>query len=51
MKKTMELVDRLLSGVRVYKLFCDISPEAAELSFGVMKGNEKWWNTISIMQT
>ena len=41
MKKTMELVDRLLSGVRVYKLFCDISPEAAELSFGVMKGNEK----------
>ena len=41
MKKTLFLVDKLLHGVKVYKLFCNISPEAAELSFGVMKGNEK----------
>ena len=39
-KKTMELVDKLLHRVKVYKLFCNVSPEAAEISFAKMKGNE-----------
>ena len=40
MKKIMELVDKLLHRVKLYKLYCNITPEAAELSYGMMKGNE-----------
>ena len=39
-QKTLALADRLLERVRLYRLGCNMEPEAAVLSYGVMSGAE-----------
>ncbi len=40
--KYLTLLDKLLNSAELYRLYCDVSREAAELSYGVMiKGNEQ----------
>ncbi len=37
--KTLQLIDRLAENVKLYRLGCNMQPEAAEISFGKMSGN------------
>ena len=39
MKKTLSLLDKMLSEVKVYKLGCNMDPEAAIVSYNGMKGD------------
>lgn len=38
MKKTLALIDKMLKMVKVYKLGCNMDPEAAQVSYNGMKG-------------
>lgn len=38
---TLEMLDKLIKGVKLYELSCDISLDAAKLSFETMKGDIK----------
>ncbi len=38
MAKVLQILDRLLSQVEIYRLGCNMNPEAAEVSFGAMNG-------------
>lgn len=38
MGKTLSLVDRLSNNVRLYRLYCNMEPEAAKLAYKVMHG-------------
>ena len=40
MLQTLTLLDRLLKTATFYRLFCNMEPEAARLSYETMKGNE-----------
>ena len=37
MDKLLKILDRVLSRVPVYRLYCNMEPEAAEVSYNVMK--------------
>lgn len=37
--RLLQVVDQLVEKVPVYKLYCNMDPEAARLSYGVMSGN------------
>ena len=37
---TLEMLDSLIGGVRIYELCCDVSLDAARLSFETMKGEK-----------
>lgn len=41
LEKAMEVVDQLVSTVPVWKLFCNMDPEAVEVSYNAMSGKEK----------
>lgn len=41
MKKTLRLIDMLLHTVEVYKLGCNMNPDAARIAYQGMKGNQK----------
>ena len=38
MRKTLSLLSKLLSKIRVYKLYCNMNPEAARVAYEGMKG-------------
>ena len=40
MKKTLALLSKLLSKVRVYRLYCNMNPEAATVAYEGMKGRK-----------
>jgi len=40
MAKTLRLIDRLCQQVDLWRLGCDISPEAARISYNAMRGND-----------
>ena len=37
MKKTLELIDRLAASVSLWRLGCNMDPEAARISYNAMK--------------
>ena len=39
MRKTLSLLSKLLSKIRVYKLYCNMNPEAARVAYEGMKGS------------
>jgi hypothetical protein len=39
MTKTLEILDKMLNRVKVYRLRCNMDREAAEISYNGMKGN------------
>lgn len=41
MKKTLRMIDMLLHTVEVYKLGCNMNPDAARIAYDGMKGNQK----------
>ena len=38
--KTMELIDRLAAAVKLYRLGCNMEPEAARVAYNAMKGEQ-----------
>ena len=44
MIKTISILDQISKGVRLYRLGCNMEPEAAEVSIGAMvRGNSEGW--------
>ena len=41
MNQLMDTLNRLVSSVPIYKLYCNMDPEAAEVSYNAMSGNVK----------